>query len=182
MKLVYDEIETPVGAILLAAGESGVYALEFDFDPEQALRRLERRFDRVELRRQANPSGYSDRLRAYFAGDLQALDEIAVDTGGTEFQHRVWTELRNIPVGETCSYADLARAVGRPSATRAVGAANGRNPVSVIVPCHRVIGADGSLTGYGGGLERKRWLLAHEGVAVASEGNTRIRLRRAGQA
>jgi methylated-DNA-[protein]-cysteine S-methyltransferase len=170
MKLVFDEIETPVGTMLLVAGESGVCALEFDFDVEQGRRRLEKRFGRVELRRQADPCGYSGRLRAYFAGDLRALDEIAADTGGTDFQHRVWTELRKIPVGRTCSYADLARAVGRPSATRAVGAANGRNPVSVIVPCHRVIGADGSLTGYGGGLERKRWLLSHEGVAVPPEG------------
>ena len=85
----------------------------------------------------------------------------------TPFQQRVWSELREIPVGATRSYADIARGVGRPTATRAVGAANGRNPIAVIVPCHRVIGANGTLTGYGGGLERKRWLLAHEGAAVA---------------
>lgn len=105
------------------------------------------------------------RLEAYFAGDLDALSAIEVrPASGTAFQRRVWEELRRIPAGETISYAELARRIGRPSAVRAVGAANGRNPIALVVPCHRVIGKDGSLTGYAGGLERKRWLLEHEGA------------------
>jgi len=102
-------------------------------------------------------------LSAYFAGDLRAIDAVAVDPEGTPFQRRVWAALRTIPAGTTWSYAELARAVGQPTATRAVGAANGRNPIALVVPCHRVIASDGALGGYGGGLEMKRWLLRHEG-------------------
>jgi methylated-DNA-[protein]-cysteine S-methyltransferase len=104
------------------------------------------------------------RLRAYFAGDLAVLDTIPADPGGTPFQARVWAELRKIPVGSTVSYSELARRADTPDAVRAVGAANGRNPVPIVIPCHRVIGANGTLTGYGGGLDRKQWLLVHEGV------------------
>jgi len=122
-----------------------------------------------------DPLSILDRLRAYFNGDLHALGEIPVRfERGTAFQHEVWDALRRIPVGETISYAELARRVGRPSAFRAVGSANGQNPIGIVVPCHRVIAADGKLGGYAGGLDRKRWLLAHEGamaspLAVASE-------------
>jgi methylated-DNA-[protein]-cysteine S-methyltransferase len=101
-------------------------------------------------------------LQAYFAGKLTAF-ELPIHLRGTEFQRRVWASLQEIPYGETISYGELARWVGNPKASRAVGLANGRNPVAIVVPCHRVIGADGSLTGYGGGLERKVWLLEHEG-------------------
>lgn len=101
-------------------------------------------------------------LQAYFAGDLTDFD-VPIELYGTEFQRRVWAALREIPYGETISYGELARRVGNPKASRAVGLANGRNPVAIVVPCHRVIGANGSLTGYGGGLERKVWLLEHEG-------------------
>ena len=103
----------------------------------------------------------ADQLDAYFAGTLTDFD-VPVRLEGTEFQRRVWQELREIPYGATWSYGQLAARIGRPGASRAVGLANGRNPVAIIVPCHRVIGADGGLTGYGGGVERKRWLLAHE--------------------
>src|SRR5208283_2077845 len=97
-----------------------------------------------------------------FAGDLRVLDLLPVETGGTAFQRQVWQSLREIPCGTTVSYGQLAERIGRPSAVRAVGLANGANPVAVVVPCHRVIGSNGSLTGYGGGIERKRWLLNHE--------------------
>jgi methylated-DNA-[protein]-cysteine S-methyltransferase len=107
-------------------------------------------------------------LESYFAGEQVAFD-VPVRLSGTEFQQRVWQGLREIPYGETISYGELARRLGSPGASRAVGLANGRNPVSIIVPCHRVIGADGSLTGYGGGLERKRWLLRHEAAAVGAQ-------------
>ena len=106
-------------------------------------------------------------VEAYFAGDVHALDGLTVTTGGTDFQRSVWKALRAIPAGETRTYGQLAAAIGSPKAVRAVGLANGRNPVGLIVPCHRVIGANGTLTGYAGGLERKRWLLQHEGASVA---------------
>jgi len=105
-------------------------------------------------------------LRRYFDGDIHAIDTIGVELNGTPFQKDVWTALRRISAGTTISYSTLARRIGHSSAVRAVGTANGANPVAIVVPCHRVIGADGSLTGYGGGLDRKRWLLSHEGVAA----------------
>jgi methylated-DNA-[protein]-cysteine S-methyltransferase len=105
-----------------------------------------------------------DALAAYFAGEIGALDRIEVRTGGSAFQQKVWRALRTLPAGRTTSYGRLAARIGAPKAVRAVGAANGANPVSVVVPCHRLIGANGRLTGYGGGLDRKRWLLAHEGA------------------
>ncbi len=101
-------------------------------------------------------------ISEYFAGSRQEFD-LPITMDGTEFQQQVWQELRSIPFGQTVSYGDVARSIGKPSAVRAVGAANGDNPVSIIVPCHRVIGSNGGLTGYGGGLERKQWLLKHEG-------------------
>jgi len=104
-------------------------------------------------------------LAEYFAGKRRTFD-VPLAPRGSGFQERVWRALMKIKFGETRSYGEIARAIGRPSASRAVGAANGRNPVAIVVPCHRVIGANGSLTGYGGGLERKRWLLAHEGSAL----------------
>ena len=112
------------------------------------------------------PRAVTFSLDAFFAGELEAIDSLAVRTGGTDFQRRVWDALRRIPAGTTTSYGQLATAIGRPDAVRAVGLANGANPVVIVVPCHRVIGADGSLTGYGGGIERKRWLLAHERACI----------------
>jgi methylated-DNA-[protein]-cysteine S-methyltransferase len=109
-----------------------------------------------------------NKLSAYFAGELSALAGLTVLTGGTPFQRQVWAALRKIPIGKTTSYGALAQRIGRPNAIRAVGLANGANPVGVVIPCHRVIGADGSLTGYAGGLERKRWMLEHEGALPQS--------------
>ena len=104
----------------------------------------------------------AERLEAYFGGETTALDGLDVELNGTPFQRRVWEALRAVRAGQTASYGDVARSIGAPAAVRAVGAANGANPVAIVVPCHRIIGASGSLTGYGGGLERKRWLLQHE--------------------
>jgi methylated-DNA-[protein]-cysteine S-methyltransferase len=112
-----------------------------------------------------NPAGVATALAAYFDGDLAALDAVEVDPDGTPFQRRVWTALRAIPAGTTTTYGELARELGVPTASRAVGAANGANPVWIVIPCHRVIGASGDLTGYAGGLDVKRRLLAHEGAA-----------------
>ena len=128
--------------------------------------RLEKRFGAVSVSDgliRARPA-----LSAYLDGDIGALDAVAVALGGTDFQREVWAALRAIPPGETRAYGALAAALGRPTATRAVAAANGQNPVSLIVPCHRVIGADGSLTGYAWGLARKRWLLEHEAAWTRS--------------
>jgi methylated-DNA-[protein]-cysteine S-methyltransferase len=123
----------------------------------------------VELVPTRNPFRFSDRIEAYLAGDLAAIDDIPVDTGGTDFQQRVWTALRRIPAGTTVTYATLARRIGHPTAIRAVGAANGQNPIAIVIPCHRMIGHDASLTGYAGGLWRKRWLLNHERLRAAGE-------------
>ena len=103
-----------------------------------------------------------EHIGRYFAGELTALDSLQCATAGTEFQRRIWSALREIPAGTTTSYGALADKIGKPGAARAAGLANGSNPISIIVPCHRVIGANGALTGYGGGLPRKQWLLAHE--------------------
>jgi methylated-DNA-[protein]-cysteine S-methyltransferase len=118
--------------------------------------------DGYRLTEQRDPFGLTTRLAAYFAGDIWVIDDIRTATAGTVFQREVWRALRIIPAGHTISYGELARRIGRPKAVRAVGLANGANPIGVVVPCHRVIGANGSLTGYGGGLHRKEWLLAHE--------------------
>ena len=120
--------------------------------------------------RGAAPAATRRALQRYFAGKLQAIDEIPVQTGGTPFQSNVWRALRTIPAGTTLSYGRMAHQLKCPLAVRAVGFANGSNPISIVIPCHRLIGADGSLTGYGGGLERKRWLLEHEGVEVSASG------------
>ena len=113
-----------------------------------------------------SPSAASRCLAAYFGGEIAAIDDVAVEAAGRPFQAAVWRVLRQIPAGQTITYRELAGRAGRPSAIRAAGAANGANPVSIIVPCHRVIGTNGALTGYGGGIERKRWLLAHEGFQL----------------
>ncbi len=162
MTLEIAEFHSPIGTIVLAVRDGTLTALVFAEGWPDRRARLVKRFGDVELRRAADPAGVSGRLAAYFAGDLGALDAIPVDPGGTPFQRRVWAALRTIPAGETVSYQTLARRIGAPTAVRAVGAANGDNPVGIVVPCHRVIGADGSLTGYAGGIERKRWLLTHE--------------------
>lgn len=161
-----DRISTPVGTVLLVTdGEGAVRALDFDDYEDRMLRLLARHYGPVVLSPGASPAPVRAAIAAYFAGDRQALDGIAVRTGGTEFQRQVWAALRAIPAGETRSYGQLAAAIDRPKAVRAVGLANGSNPVGIIVPCHRVIGANGTLTGYAGGLERKKWLLAHEARA-----------------
>ncbi|HYZ40915.1 MAG TPA: methylated-DNA--[protein]-cysteine S-methyltransferase [Stellaceae bacterium] len=115
------------------------------------------------------PSAIRQALAGYFAGDLTAIDAVSVATAGTPFQREVWTALRKIRPGATLSYGGLARELGRPKSFRAVGLANGANPVAIVVPCHRVIGADASLAGYGGGIDRKHWLLTHEGAAFGNE-------------
>lgn len=161
--LTLDRIATPVGELLLVTdGDGAVRALEFDDFEDRLLRLLTRHYGPVVLTSGRAPVPVRAAIDAYFAGDRRALDGITVRTGGTEFQRQVWAALRTIPAGETRSYGQLAAAIARPKAVRAVGLANGANPVGIIVPCHRVIGANGTLTGYAGGVERKKWLLEHE--------------------
>lgn len=163
LRLTLDRLASPVGEVLVATDADGaVRALDFH-DYEARLRRLLiRHYGAVELVEGRAPEPVRQAIQAWFGGDLTALDAVPVRTGGTDFQRSVWKALRDIPAGETRTYGQLAAAIGAPRAVRAVGLANGANPVGVIVPCHRVIGAGGKLTGYAGGLERKRWLLAHE--------------------
>ncbi len=171
LRLWSNRISTPIGEmILLSDGQSRLRAIDWE-DHENRMRRLlhfQYGKDGFTIQPGPDDGGLAAALQAYFGGDLQAIRDLPVETGGTPFQRAVWRKLREIPCGHTISYAELARRVGRPAAVRAVGLANGSNPVGVVVPCHRVIGTDGSLTGYGGGLERKRWLLAHEGVRIST--------------
>ena len=165
-ELRIDRLESPVGRITLVAHGGTLCALDF-FDPEGLRERLAARFGAPRYLETDDPAGLTSRLRAYFAGRLDALDDIPVDPGGTPFQQQVWKALCEIPCGQTRSYRDVANAIGNPKATRAVGAANGRNPIGIVIPCHRVVNADDRLGGYAGGLDNKRWLLAHEGALLA---------------
>lgn len=161
-------IPTPVGDMLIAVDdEDRLRVLDWDSHVERMERLMERYYGRgaVTLAETDVAHPVRDKLLAYVEGDIGAIDDISTETPGTAFQRRVWAALREIPAGQTWSYGRLAVHVGEPGAARAVGLANGSNPIGVVVPCHRVIGADGSLTGYGGGMERKRWLLRHEGAA-----------------
>lgn len=160
--ITIQELDSPIGTMILAASEAGVCTLDFAERQATILGRLERRFGRIMLRRAHGPDPAAERLRAYFAGELQGLDAIPVDPGGTPFQREVWSALRAVRPGRTISYGTLAGRIQRRGASRAVGAANARNPVAIVIPCHRAIGADGRLTGYAGGLDRKQWLLDHE--------------------
>jgi len=166
VELRTDVIESVLGPIVVVTDAQALCALDFGDCEERMKELLARRFDDFEMRHEDNPLGVSEKVRAYFAGDLHALESVPVDPGGTEFQRTVWSALRTIPAGSTRTYGQLAASIGRPAATRAVGLANGRNPVSIVIPCHRVIGSNASLTGYGGGLPRKQWLLRHEGVLL----------------
>src|SRR5580704_1170966 len=154
--MVYTQIESPVGPLLLVADEAGLRQILFVNGRHGARPEASWKQDTAPLEKTIR------QLRSYFAGEREEFD-LSLAPEGTRFQQEVWKRLCDIPYGETISYGELARKIGNPNASRAVGLANGRNPIPILVPCHRVIGADGSITGYGGGLERKRWLLAHEG-------------------
>ena len=165
LAFLMDSLITPIGQLIFVCDQEGNLRMVDWSDHEQrALRLLSIHYGKggYTLTKQRDPFGLTTRLAAYFAGDIHAIDDIPTATAGTAFQREVWRVLRTIPAGTTTSYGELAQRIARPRAVRAVGLANGSNPIGVVVPCHRVIGADGSLTGYGGGLHRKEWLLAHE--------------------
>ena len=163
---LYDTAPSPVGELLLTAEDAGLTRVYFERhqygDPVEDGwgRASEHSGPAADVLAETHRQ-----LDAYFAGELTAFS-LALAPAGTPFQQRVWTALRGIAFGDTVSYAEIARRIGTPDAVRAVGAANGRNPLSIVVPCHRVIGSDGALTGFGGGIERKRWLLQHEGALL----------------
>ncbi|GLK61828.1 methylated-DNA--[protein]-cysteine S-methyltransferase [Azotobacter vinelandii] len=165
VEFLLERVETPLGQMLLVTDEQGrLRALDWHDHEDRMCLLMRRQYPgvRVGLRKAMCESCAAQAMRAYFDGDIAVIDKLTVATGGTDFQRQVWAALRDIPGGETLSYRDLATRIGRPSAVRAVGLANGANPVGIVVPCHRVIGSDRTLTGYGGGLERKQWLLDHE--------------------
>ena len=166
--LTLERVPTPIGTALVVTDESDVLRAFNWTDYEPAMTAwIRRRYPQAKLEEGRGPMRGA--LEAYFAGQTDALAEVAWEGVGTSFQRTVWATLCRIPAGQTWSYAKLAQAIGQPTAVRAVGIANGSNPVALIVPCHRVIGSNGSLTGYGGGLHRKRWLLEHEGVFAATQ-------------
>ena len=168
IRLLLDRAPSPIGELLIVTDETGLLrAVDFhDFEPR--LRRLLRlHYGALALETGDAPAETKAAFGRYFAGELTSLSALAWDTGGTPFQLSVWRALATIPPGETVTYSELARRVERAAAIRAVGAANGANPLSLVAPCHRVIGMNGALTGYAGGIARKRWLLAHEGVLQA---------------
>ena len=165
LRCFVDRVATPIGAMMIAADGDGRLRVALFTEDEEDLRRylrLQVGAKGFTLEPADNPYGLISAISSYFAGEPGIIDTLRVETGGTPFQQDVWRALRAIPCGSTTSYGELAAQIGRPAAVRAVGLANGSNPVAVVVPCHRVIGANGSLTGYGGGIERKRWLLDHE--------------------
>jgi methylated-DNA-[protein]-cysteine S-methyltransferase len=159
----FEKIASPVGQLLLITDETGTLrVLEFHDKSDRWRPLITRRFKDSEMVEKFDAFGHATTMKRYFDGEIEAIDTLSTRAVGSDFQLAVWKALRDIPAGTTTSYGAIAKKLGKPDAMRAVGLANGANPIAIVVPCHRVIGADGSLTGYGGGLERKRWLLAHE--------------------
>lgn len=167
MLIEFSRLDSPVGGVLLAVGAQGLCALDFTDSELEVRKRLERAHPGATFSTGPRATSAAQIVKAYFEGDLGALDDLQVAATGTEFQKKVWAALRKIPLGATTSYSKIAASIGNPSAVRAVGAANGRNPIALVVPCHRVIAADGTLCGYAGGLWRKQWLLKHERALLA---------------
>ena len=165
--LVLARIDSPIGEMHAVFGADGLVDLDFAEIWEAKQRRLGRRFGALRIETGAGDMKVREALARYFDGQLDAIDALRTNPGGTAFQQAVWRALRQIPAGTTVSYGEFAQRLGRPRAARAVGAANGQNPIAVVIPCHRLIGSDGQLVKYASGLERKRWLLQHEGAAAA---------------
>lgn len=160
---ILERIPTPLDEAVLVSDARGALRLMYWEDPTHRWEAaLKQRYGDVALVERKGAFGHAKAFADYFDGDIAVVDRVTVAFAGTPFQLKVWNALRNIEGGTTTTYGALARTIGKPSAIRAVGHANGQNPVSLVVPCHRVIGSDGSLTGYGGSLPRKRWLLDHE--------------------
>lgn len=168
MDLYQDELSSPVGLVYVVSDGINLRAIDFEGFEPRLHRLLTRHYGQYALHSTRDPGGAVSRLADYFAGDITAIDGLPVATNGTAFQKEVWAALREVPAGTTVSYGTIADRIGRPKACRAVGLANGSNPIAIVVPCHRIVGADRGLTGYGGGLERKQALLSHEGNVFRS--------------
>jgi len=169
LTLLEDKIATPLGPLWVICDEQyQLRAVEWEEHSDRMVQLLNIHYRTGGYQRIAahNPGGLSDKLRHYFEGDLDIITTLPTATGGTPFQREVWAILRTIPCGQVMHYGQLAAQLGRAGAARAVGAANGANPVSIVVPCHRVIGRNGTMTGYAGGVQRKEWLLRHEGYLL----------------
>ncbi len=164
VELALGRLDSVLGRLLIVA--EGRHLCALDYAEERMTLLLKRRYREYRLSEMADPNGFSSQLRAYFDGDMRAIETIPISLGGTAFQQQVWAALCAIPPGRVRSYGQVATQLGRPHACRAVGMSNALNPIAIVVPCHRLLGVNGSLTGYAGGLERKRWLLRHEGVQV----------------
>jgi methylated-DNA-[protein]-cysteine S-methyltransferase len=164
MQLRLERLASPIGTILLVTDDAGaIRTLDFEgYEPRMHSFLQRHCGNKYRMEDGAAPKPVSAAITAYFVGDLTAIEELPTATSGTAFQRKMWDALRNIPAGTTLTYGTFAKRLRRPTAIRAVGAANGANPISIVVPCHRLVGANGSLTGYGGGLDRKRWLIDHE--------------------
>ena len=159
-----ESIASPIGDLLVATQGDAICAIAFEGGEAETERYLARQYPGCAKAHGRVPASVGRALDRYFDGDMAAFERIETAPRGTAFQERVWDALQTVPAGRTVSYADIAQRIGQPAAVRAVGLANGRNPVPIVIPCHRIIGRDGSLTGFGGGLERKAWLLRHEGA------------------
>lgn len=170
-ELLFDRLSAPQGApfaaVLYAVDGGALCAVDFAGYESRMDRLLKRRYGQYRFIESRNPRGFGDRIAAYLAGDIEAINDLPVSLGGTDFQRSAWLALRKIPAGATATYAAQAARIGKPAAVRALGAANGQNPVAIVLPCHRVIGSDGALTGFGGGIPTKAWLLKHEGALLA---------------
>ncbi len=162
MLLFVERIKTPIGPLLITHDGKALANIAFADREDRRAKELSRDFPGAEVKRATKPTNFAAALMRYFDGDIRAIDKLGVIAFGTDFQQQCWAALRRVRPGTTRTYGDHARAIGRPNASRAVGAANGFNPISIVVPCHRLVGASGSLIHYGRGLERKRWLIDHE--------------------
>ena len=167
MKTLYqNEFKSPIGEIVFLDDGDRLCFLDFSENTNRLDTILKRKFGQFEIKKGDDVLGIGSRLERYFQGELQALSDVSLNTPGTDFQLSVWDQLQKIPPGKVLSYNQLAAKVSNPRAIRAAGTANGSNPVAIVIPCHRVIGKDGSLRGYAGGEWRKQWLLNHEGYQI----------------
>jgi O-6-methylguanine DNA methyltransferase len=169
MTITLTDLSSPLGDLRLARCDDAVVGLAFVDSWKRVEEFLARRFGSGFQTRAGHAPDVAETLRRYFDGDLEAVARLPLDPGGTSFQQSVWRALREVPAGRTTFYGAIARKIGTPQAARAVGAASGANPIWLAIPCHRAIGNDGNLTGYAGGIERKRWLLGHEGALPYAE-------------
>jgi len=162
MPLFVATLQTPIGPIEIVTKGGILCGITFEGHGASTRAWMEKRFGEIAIEQHDSLGEVTDRITAYFAGDVSAVEPLPADTGGTTFQRLVWEALRKIKPGTTVSYGEMAKMIGRENAARAVGMAAGRNPIPIVIPCHRVIASDGTLGGFGGGLERKKWLLSHE--------------------